>query len=83
MREIELRPRQKVNVSDPYATTYKVYFRGRLRGAIIPIPEDPDGCRWEAVDLSGTLTRWRNRDRARDHLCSAPDTTRSIPETRG
>lgn len=69
MPDIELRPRQKANVEDPYGTTYKVYLRGRLKGAIIPVAEDADGCRWEAVDLKGGVTRWRQRDRARDHLC--------------
>lgn len=67
--ERELRARERANVTDRHATTYKVYLRGRLRGAIVPIPEDENGARWEAIDLTGPVTRWRYRDLARDHLC--------------
>lgn len=68
MPEIELRARKRENVTDRFGTTYKVYVRGRLRGAIVPIEEGEDGARWEALDLEGGKTRWRYRDEARDHL---------------
>ncbi|MCC7366485.1 MAG: hypothetical protein IT303_19160 [Dehalococcoidia bacterium] len=71
-RAIELRPRAKENVSDPNGTTYKVYTYGRLRGAIMPIPEDEEGNRWTALDLTGTTTNFRYRNQARDHLVNQP-----------
>ena len=48
--------------------SYKVYQRGRVKGAILPI-EGEDGARWEAISLSGESTRWKYRNQARDHLC--------------
>ncbi len=67
--ERELRPRRRENVTDPNATTYKAYQRGRLRGAVMPIPENEQGHRWMALDLAGNETTWRYRNDARDHLC--------------
>ena len=67
--ERELRPRRNENVTDPNATVYKAYQRGRLRGAVMPIPENEQGHRWMALDLAGNETTWRYRNEARDHLC--------------
>lgn len=65
--EHELRARSH-DPADPNQTSYRVYVRGRLRGAILPI-ESEDGARWEAVARDGSVTRWRYRRQARDHLC--------------
>ena len=67
--EHELRARIH-DPKDPNSTSYRVYVRGRLRGAILPIEEDEDGARWEAVGRDGAVTRWRYRNQARDHLCA-------------
>ncbi|MBI2766382.1 MAG: hypothetical protein HYX53_10800 [Chloroflexi bacterium] len=69
--ERELRARDPENMSDPHAASYKVYQFGRLRGAILPVTDDPLGVRWIALDLAGNITRWRYRDQARDALCEA------------
>ena len=66
----ELRARRHDPV-DPYATSFKVYTDGRLKGAILPI-EDEDGMRWESIELDGTAKRWRYRNQARDYLCGLP-----------
>ncbi|MBI2764687.1 MAG: hypothetical protein HYX53_02110 [Chloroflexi bacterium] len=71
--ERELRARLREDVTSRFAVTYKVYVRGRLRGAILPIKADPDGARWEALDLEGNSTKWRQRNQARDHLCELPE----------
>lgn len=71
--EVELRSRAKENVTDPHGTTYKVYRQGRLRGAVLPIPEDADGNRWVALDLTGNSTPFRKRNQARDHLAEMND----------
>ena len=68
----ELRARDPENLTDPNTATYKVYARGRLRGAIVPIEPQADGSRWKALDLKGNTTFWRFRDAARDHLCDMP-----------
>jgi hypothetical protein len=66
--ERELRARTH-DPEDRFATSFKVYFRGRLKGAIIPI--DGEDARWEALAVDGTVTRWRHRNQARDHLCES------------
>lgn len=66
--ERELRARVH-DPQDPFGTSFKVYLRGRLRGAILPIPETDEGKRWEALALDGSVTRWRYRSQARDELC--------------
>jgi hypothetical protein len=67
--ERELRARDPENLTDPHAASYNVYQFGRLRGAILPVADDPLGVRWIALDLAGNTTRWRYRDQARDALC--------------
>lgn len=71
--ERELRARARENVTDPFATTYKAYFRGRLKGAVVPMEANEEGHRWMALDLAGNTTTWRNRVQARDHLCAQPE----------
>lgn len=77
----ELRARAH-NPEDPNSTSYRVYLRGRLRGAILPIEEDADGARWEAIARDGAVTRWRYRNQARDFLCDEPDETNEPAGTR-
>jgi hypothetical protein len=70
--EAELRPRDPEAGANPNLATYKAYSFGRLRGAVIPIEEDEDGNRWQALALDGEMTFWRYRDQARDYLCGIP-----------
>jgi hypothetical protein len=68
----ELRERAPDSGQDRYAATYKVYTYGRLRGAIIPVPDAPENERWKALDLDGGTTFWKYRNQARDYLCTLP-----------
>ena len=70
--EAELRARDPEGLTNPNIATYKAYSNGRLRGAEIPIEEDENGNRWQALALDGVMTLWRYRDQARDHLCGIP-----------
>lgn len=68
----ELRERVPDSGQDKYASTYKVYTYGRLRGAIVPIADGAEDARWKALDLDGGTTLWKYRNQARDYLCSLP-----------
>ena len=71
--ERELRARDPEHLKDPNQAIYKAYSYGRLRGAVVPVKQDrEDGARWKALDLDGNETFWKNRNHARDHLCSLP-----------
>lgn len=74
--ERELRARRH-DPTDPFATSYKVYASGRLKGAIVPIEEDEDGARWESIALDGDVQRWKYRNQARDYLCELPSPPRA------
>jgi hypothetical protein len=71
----ELRARTH-DPSDRFSTSFKVYSSGRLKGAILPIEEDDDGSRWEAVALDGSIKRFKMRNAARDYLCELEVTRR-------
>ena len=68
----ELRERVPDSGQDKYAVTYKVYTYGRLRGAIVPVPDGGEDARWKALDLDGGTTMFKYRNQARDYLCSLP-----------
>lgn len=71
----ELVERNPDSGQDPYSVSYKVYAFGRLKGAVLPVPDGAEDARWKALDLDGNITFFRHRNAARDFLCEKPSRT--------